>query len=235
MERPTEFEPDQSRQPDQRQLQLVVHAGPLAGKGYPITSQMLTFGRDPDNDITLDDNEVSRHHARLLQRDDEIILEDLGSTNGTLVNGRPITGQHVLQPADIISIGSSVFGVRGFAAPATMGVVGDIAPEDESARWIGVIGGGTSAGFIIGPVVGGLLYDSWGYGPPFLASIGLAVLTLLITFFAIPETRTNEERRRETLVRKRADRIRPQKRTAVSFMASQNSKVSRRLRVKLAS
>ena len=128
MERPTEFEPDQSRQPDQRQLQLVVHAGPLAGKGYPITSQMLTFGRDPDNDITLDDNEVSRHHARLLQRDDEIILEDLGSTNGTLVNGQLITGQHVLQPADIISIGSSVFGVRGFAAPATMGVT-QVAPQ----------------------------------------------------------------------------------------------------------
>ena len=116
------FEPNFSPKPQPRQLQLVVHAGPLAGKGFPITSKMLTFGRDPDNDICLEDTEVSRHHARLIQEEQQIILEDLGSTNGTLVNGKSITGRHVLQPADIISIGSSVFGVKGFAAPATMGI-----------------------------------------------------------------------------------------------------------------
>ena len=117
--------------------------------------------------------------------------------------------------------------IRGLAGaltaglgPATMGLVADIAPEDERARWIGIIGGGTSAGFIIGPVVGGLLYDKWGYGPPFLASIGLALLTLLITFFAIPETHTREERHRETLIQKRAARLKPETGTAVSFMAS---------------
>jgi MFS family permease len=117
--------------------------------------------------------------------------------------------------------------IRGLAGaltaglgPATMGLVADIAPEDERARWIGVIGGGTSAGFIIGPVVGGLLYDRWGYGPPFLASIGMALLTLLITFFAIPETHTREERRRETLAQKRAASLAPNTGTAVSFMAS---------------
>jgi uncharacterized protein YraI len=104
------------------QLQLVVHAGPLAGKGFPITGDLLTFGRGPDNDIVLDDSQVSRNHARLIRQGGEIILEDLGSTNGTLVNGKPITGQHVLQPADIISIGSSVFGVKGFSAPHTIGI-----------------------------------------------------------------------------------------------------------------
>lgn len=115
-------DPKMSPQPGLPQLQLVVHAGPLAGKGFPITRDTLTFGRGPDNDITLDDTQVSRNHARLLRRGDEVIIEDLGSTNGTLINGKPITGQHVLQPADIISIGSSVFGVRGFSAPQTIGV-----------------------------------------------------------------------------------------------------------------
>ena len=117
--------------------------------------------------------------------------------------------------------------VRGLAGaltaglgPATMGLVADIAPEDERARWIGVIGGGTSAGFIVGPVVGGFLYDKWGYGPPFLASIGMALLTLLIAFFAIPETHTKEKRRRETLTQKRAARLTPETGTAVSFIAS---------------
>lgn len=122
MQQPPSGEPPASQPPEPKQLQLVVHAGPLAGKGFPITGRALTFGRDPDNDITLDDSEVSRHHARLFRQNDQIIIEDLGSTNGTLINGKRITGPHILQPADIISIGSSVFGVRGFAAPHTVSV-----------------------------------------------------------------------------------------------------------------
>ncbi|HXV98965.1 MAG TPA: FHA domain-containing protein, partial [Anaerolineae bacterium] len=122
MNYPSAYDPNRSQQPGQQQLQLVVHAGPLAGKGFPITGNTLTFGRGSDNDITLDDTQVSRNHARLIRQGDEVIIEDLGSTNGTLVNGKPIIGQHVLQPADIISIGSSVFGVKGFAAPHTIGV-----------------------------------------------------------------------------------------------------------------
>jgi uncharacterized protein YraI len=115
--------PPSKKEPDPHgQLHLVVHAGPLAGKGYPITGDLLTFGRDPDNDITLDDTEVSRNHARLLRRGQQVIIEDLNSTNGTLVNGKPIVGQHPLQPADIITIGASVFGVRGFSAPRTVGM-----------------------------------------------------------------------------------------------------------------
>jgi pSer/pThr/pTyr-binding forkhead associated (FHA) protein/uncharacterized protein YraI len=104
------------------QLQIVVHAGPLAGKGFPISGNVVTFGRDPENDISWDDSQVSRRHARIMRRGSELILVDLGSTNGTLVNGKPIAGEHVLQPADIISIGSSIFGVKGFAAPSTVGV-----------------------------------------------------------------------------------------------------------------
>lgn len=104
------------------QLQVVVHAGPLAGKGFPMAGNAITFGRDSDNDITWDDSLVSRHHAKITRRGTQLILEDLGSTNGTLVNGKPIEGEHILQPADIISIGSSIFGVKGFAAPSTMGL-----------------------------------------------------------------------------------------------------------------
>ena len=122
MSQPSNFGSNFSQKPESQQLQLVVHAGPLAGKGFPITGNVLTFGRDPDNDITLDDTQVSRNHARLMRQGDEVILEDLDSTNGTLVNGKPIVGQQVLQPADIISIGSSVFGVKGFSAPHTIGI-----------------------------------------------------------------------------------------------------------------
>jgi uncharacterized protein YraI len=116
---PSEFEAAYSPQPEP-QLQVVVHAGPLAGKGYPIRGEAITFGRDPDNAISWDDSQVSRHHARLIRRQKQLVIQDLGSTNGTLVNGKPIESEHVLQPADIISIGASVFGVKGFTAPRTM-------------------------------------------------------------------------------------------------------------------
>ena len=126
MAHPSAFNSDAP--PPRKQLQLVVHAGPLAGKGFPIIGDTLTFGRDPENDITLDDSQVSRFHARLIRKDDEISVEDLGSTNGTMVNGNRITGQQVLQPADIIGIGISVFGVKGFSAPNSLGVT-QVSPE----------------------------------------------------------------------------------------------------------
>ena len=96
-------------------------------------------------------------------------------------------------------------GLTAGLGPASMGLVADIAPEDERARWIGVIGAGTAAGFIVGPVVGGLLYDRWGYGPPFLASIGIALLTLLIAYLAIPESNPRQLRRRAALQQRRAE------------------------------
>lgn len=102
------------------QLRIEVHAGPLAGKGFPFVESVIAFGRDPENEISLDDAQVSRHHAILRRQDDELILEDLGSTNGTWVNGERIVGPHVLQPTETISIGSSVFGVTGFSAPSTV-------------------------------------------------------------------------------------------------------------------
>src|SRR5262249_32342326 len=117
---PSTSGPDFPQQP--RQLQVLVHAAPLAGKGFPITKDIITFGRDPENAIACDDRQVSRRHARLTRYGQQLILEDLGSTNGTLVNGKPIEGEHVLQPADIISIGTSIFGVKGFSAPNTLGV-----------------------------------------------------------------------------------------------------------------
>ncbi|MGI9529998.1 MAG: MFS transporter [Acidimicrobiia bacterium] len=111
-------------------------------------------------------------------------------------------------------------GLTAGLGPATMGLVGDIAPENERARWIGVIGGGTAAGFIVGPVLGGLLYDRWGYGPPFFVSIAIALLTLLVGFLAIPETHPREQRRRAALAQQRAARLAPKTGAAESFVAS---------------
>lgn len=104
--------------------------------------------------------------------------------------------------------------------PALMGLIADIAPDDERAKWIGILGGGQSLGWIFGPIVGGLLFDNWGYGPPFLAAIGLNVIAFLLVFLFIPETHTREERLRDALRNKRAASLAPETSPSTSFWRS---------------
>jgi len=72
--------------------------------------------------------------------------------------------------------------------PAMMSIVGDLAPGNQRGRWIGIVNGGASAGWIVGPVLGGMLYDHYGYVVPFAASIAMAMGALLLAGFLIPET-----------------------------------------------
>ena len=74
--------------------------------------------------------------------------------------------------------------------PAMTSIVGDLSPENRRAQWIGIVNGGASAGWIVGPLLGGLLYDRFGYVVPFAASIALGVGALLLALFLIHETYT---------------------------------------------
>ncbi len=64
----------------------------------------LTIGRLPDNSVIIDNPAVSGHHARVFSESGAVILEDLNSTNGTFVNGKPTTRQ-VLRSGDVLLIG----------------------------------------------------------------------------------------------------------------------------------
>ena len=107
---------------EQQPVRLRMQLGATIGQVYTMVGNRLTLGRSQENDIVLDDPQVSRHHAQVIRRGNQIIVEDLGSTNGTLVNGRRITGSHVLQPTETIAVGASVFSVEGFPAPDTVGI-----------------------------------------------------------------------------------------------------------------
>ena len=72
----------------------------------------VEIGRDESTDIALDDDQASRRHARVSAQGDLALLEDLGSTNGTYVNGQPIEGPRVLRPGDKIRVGLTVFELR---------------------------------------------------------------------------------------------------------------------------
>ena len=63
--------------------------------------------------------------------------------------------------------------------PAAMGVVGDVVPDRQRAQWVGIVMGSYGAGFIFGPVIGGVLYDGWGFAAPFVASAVLAAAALV--------------------------------------------------------
>jgi len=87
--------------------------------------------------------------------------------------------------------------------PAAMGVVADIVPEKNRAQWIGIVMGGYGVGFIFGPVLGGVLYDNWGFGAPFATSAVMALLALIAASVLVPETYTRQHRQREKLRQRR--------------------------------
>jgi hypothetical protein len=83
-----------------------------AGGVIPVNGE-LTLGRRDDNLLVLTDPYVSGHHAKIFIKNTDCILEDLGSTNGTLLNGGRIEGKEILNFGDEIKVGSAIFKVIG--------------------------------------------------------------------------------------------------------------------------
>ena len=104
-------------------FRLVMSQGPQPGQTFSLEKDSTSLGRDPGNDITIDDPQVSRQHARIMRQGGLMVIEDLGSTNGTFVNGVRLTGSHTLASGDMIGLGDVValtyYGV-GIAATETV-------------------------------------------------------------------------------------------------------------------
>jgi len=94
----------------------------IAGKRYPLKKGRTVIGRGSDADITLDDTGTSRRHIEILWDGTRGQVNDLGSTNGSKLNGQPVT-QAVLQPDSVIEIGRTriVFRVLAQAAELSRG------------------------------------------------------------------------------------------------------------------
>jgi hypothetical protein len=92
-----------------RHLLRVERGGGLqAGSAYEIDDEIV-LGRGDAADIPLEDTFASSRHARVLPQGTLVVLEDLGSTNGTYLNGEPLRGPQPLHPGDRIRIGESEF------------------------------------------------------------------------------------------------------------------------------
>ena len=87
-------------------LRLVAPAE-VKGRSYPLT-QEITVGRAAGCQVTIDDTYASQLHARVFLREGQVYVEDLGSTNGTYLNRRKVTGPMQVQRGDKLQIGNTV-------------------------------------------------------------------------------------------------------------------------------
>lgn len=91
-----------------RTRQLVVREPiELSGKAWDLTGE-VSIGRAAGCQVTIDDTYASQIHARVFNRDNQWMIEDLGSTNGTWLNRHKVSGPMVVKPGDIVQIGNTV-------------------------------------------------------------------------------------------------------------------------------
>jgi hypothetical protein len=95
--------------------------GDNAGETIIIRRAVVSIGRSLDNDVIIDSAEVSRHHARIEVRDGQYEIVDLGSTNGTAVNGRPANHSR-LNHGDRITFGTVAVDFLPYTGPTAQAV-----------------------------------------------------------------------------------------------------------------
>ena len=99
---------DRSVLPEEPGYWLVMRRGPLLNQLFRLEREVVNIGRDLANDIVIRDPQVSRYHARLTLRDQNYAVEDLGSSNGTRVNGAQISGRVALNDGDALTLGDAI-------------------------------------------------------------------------------------------------------------------------------
>src|SRR5215204_6042262 len=87
---------------------VVIYGLDLGLKFDPSTPETI-IGRSSKADIQIDQESVSRNHAKLIADGEKVLIKDLGSTNGTFVNDQVIEGEHPLRNGDPVKIGRSIF------------------------------------------------------------------------------------------------------------------------------
>ena len=100
------------------QFQFMMRSGPTPGKIFPLERPEIIIGRDNISSLMINDAEVSRKHCRLIWQGSGYVIEDLGSTNGTFVNGQRLSAPFVLRGGESISLGENiVLGYESLADP----------------------------------------------------------------------------------------------------------------------
>jgi len=110
---------------------LIVRDGPLGGRRFEVQSGEVSIGRESTDVLLEDDSEVSRNHAVVRASDRGVEVEDLGSTNGTFVNERRISGPTSLSTGDIVRVGQTRLDLEIEEDPNKTIVSGVVAPPTQ--------------------------------------------------------------------------------------------------------
>ncbi len=113
---------------------MTVRQGPVPGKVFDLVKDVLTIGRDMNNDVVINDAEVSRNHGRLTSQSGGYLIEDLASTNGTFVNGQRLIGPKLLNPGDVVGLGETIVIEYSYVADAGATVVASAPPPRMMAE-----------------------------------------------------------------------------------------------------
>ncbi len=101
------------------QITLIMRGGPQAGHHFFAEKDNVIIGRVAGNDVVINDPQVSRRHASISWDGSRWIIKDLGSTNGTFVNGVRVTGTQVLREGDVVGLGDVLLTFQSAAMPAS--------------------------------------------------------------------------------------------------------------------
>ena len=91
---------------------LVITSGPKAGVEFPLTAESVTIGRSSDSSLVIRDDYTSTHHARLMLWNDEWMVQDLDSTNGTFLGGSRVTVPTPVPLGATVKVGATTFELR---------------------------------------------------------------------------------------------------------------------------
>jgi pSer/pThr/pTyr-binding forkhead associated (FHA) protein/tetratricopeptide (TPR) repeat protein len=115
--------------PKKAAAKLVAQSGPASGQEFNLEGDELVIGRAADNPVSIPDTSVSRKHALVRKTGDGWAVSDLGSGNGTLLNGEPIADETELNDGDVITLGDTELRYAGAG-----GAAAGPSPEDTAAN-----------------------------------------------------------------------------------------------------
>ena len=125
-------------------FQLVVIRGRSVSSAVKLADGVTTAGRQEDCQLRIKSSQVSRKHCQLFEKHNMLLVKDLGSSNGTFVNGTKIENQRVLEPGDELGIGPIVFRIEKIGQPAVSKSATAVKPNkpNDTAIVEGVVASG---------------------------------------------------------------------------------------------
>ncbi len=112
---------------------LIVQQGPQRGQRFSVAKDSIIIGRVVGNDVVINEPGISRRHASITWEGGQPVIRDLGSTNGTFVNGVRLTGPRALRDGDTIGLGKVQL---GFECPASQEITRTIGTYPAAINWV---------------------------------------------------------------------------------------------------